>query len=175
MFKSDFAFRRIYEITPQFLANENIKGLFLDIDNTLTTHDNPVPADGVMKWIELMKKNGIKMFLVSNNHPPRVKPFADLIGLPFVSEGKKPLSKGFREAKTAINLPKKEIAAIGDQIFTDVMAANLFGIRMIYVSPIEYETTKFFKFKRFMEKPFIPKYYSDGRKNDGKNTRYSRT
>ncbi len=28
------------------------------------------------------------MVIVSNNHPPRVKPFADMLGLDFICEGK---------------------------------------------------------------------------------------
>ena len=41
LFKADFAFRRVNDITPEFLFKNNIKGLLLDLDNTLTTHDNP--------------------------------------------------------------------------------------------------------------------------------------
>lgn len=157
IFNSTAAFGNVTDISPAFLAKINVRGLILDVDNTLTTHDNPVPAKGIPEWIELMKKSGIKLMIVSNNHPPRVKPFADLLGLPFVCEGKKPLNKGFREAIKLMGLPKSSIAAVGDQIFTDVLGANLMGIRMLYVVPFEHEKTTFFKVKRKLEKPFIPK------------------
>lgn len=157
IFNSTAAFGNVTDISPAFLAKMNIRGLILDVDNTLTTHDNPVPAKGIPEWIELMKKSGIKLMIVSNNHPPRVKPFADLLGLPFVCEGKKPLNKGFREAIKLMGLPKSSIAAVGDQIFTDVLGANLMGIRMLYVVPFEHEKTTFFNVKRKLEKPFIPK------------------
>ena len=97
--------------------------------------------------------------IVSNNHPPRVRPFADMLGLEFVCEGRKPLSKGFREASVRMGLGKSELAAVGDQIFTDVLGANLFGIKMLYVSPIKHETTTFFKVKRKLEVPFLPKKF----------------
>lgn len=157
IFNSTAAFGNVTDISPAFLAKINVRGLILDVDNTLTTHDNPVPAKGIPEWIELMKKSGIKLMIVSNNHPPRVKPFADLLGLPFVCEGKKPLNKGFREAIKLMGLPKSSIAAVGDQIFTDVLGANFMGIRMLYVVPFEHEKTTFFKVKRKLEKPFIPK------------------
>ena len=157
LFKPDFAFYRITDIEISFLKNNCIKGLILDVDNTLTTHDNPVPAEGVREWIQNMKQNGIKLMIVSNNHPPRVKPFADLLGVDFVCEGKKPLSRGFKEASEKINLPSDKIGAVGDQIYTDILGANFSGIKSIYVSPIEHEKTAFFKFKRKMEIPFIPK------------------
>ena len=157
LFKPDFAFYRITDIEISFLKREGIKGLILDVDNTLTTHDNPVPAEGVREWIQNMKQNGIKLMIVSNNHPPRVKPFADLLGVDFVCEGKKPLSGGFKEASEKMKLPFKEIGAVGDQIYTDILGANFSGIKSLYVSPIEHEKTAFFKFKRKMEIPFIPK------------------
>lgn len=159
LFRSTAAFRHTTDITPEFLKKNNIKGLILDLDNTLTTHDNPQPGEGVLEWLQLMKESGIKMMIVSNNHGPRVKPFADMLGLDFVSEGKKPLTKGFTEAVKLMGISKKEVAAVGDQIFTDVLGANLFGIKMLYVVPIEHEKTTFFKVKRKLEKPFLPKKY----------------
>lgn len=161
LFKSTAAFRRVTDITPTVLERLDIKGLILDLDNTLTTHDNPRPAKGVPEWLALMKQTGIKLMIVSNNHAPRVKPFADMLGLEFVSEGKKPLIKGFREAEKLMGIPRAQLAAVGDQIYTDVLGANLAGIKMLYVVPIEHESTTFFKVKRKLEKPFLPKKFTD--------------
>lgn len=161
LFKSTAAFRRVTDITPTVLERLDIKGLILDLDNTLTTHDNPRPAEGVPDWLALMKQTGIKLMIVSNNHAPRVKPFAEMLGLEFVSEGKKPLIKGFREAEKRMGIPRAQLAAVGDQIYTDVLGANLAGIKMLYVVPIEHESTTFFKVKRKLEKPFLPKKFTD--------------
>lgn len=161
LFRITGAFGRVTDITPDVLAQLGIRGLILDLDNTLTTHDNPVPGEGVLEWLELMKNSGIRLMIVSNNHPPRVEPFAQMLGLEYVSEGRKPLTKGFREAMKRMGLPRKSLAAVGDQIYTDVLGANLFRIKMLYVKPIEHEKTTFFKVKRRLEKPFLPrKFYS---------------
>ena len=157
LFKADFAFRRVNDITPEFLFKNNIKGLLLDLDNTLTTHDNPVPGKGVEEWLKEMKSFGIKLIIVSNNHPERVKPFADMLGLNFISEGKKPLSSGFNRAQVKLGIPFSQLAVVGDQIFTDMLGANLKNIRGIFVFPIEHEKTRLFKLKRLAEKPFLPK------------------
>ena len=159
IFSATAAFRKVTDISPEMLAKMNIKGLILDVDNTLTTHDNPQPADGVVKWIYNMRENGIKMIIVSNNHPPRVQPFAELLGLNFVCEGRKPLTKGYRQAIRQLGLNADNVAPVGDQIFTDILGANLTGIKSFYVAPIKYEETAFFKFKRTMEIPFIPKKF----------------
>ena len=157
LFKIDIALKSVHSITPELLSENKIYGLLLDLDNTLTTHDNPRPADGVIEWIETMKESGIKMLIVSNNHFERVKPFADKLGLEFICEGKKPLSDGFNRAQKKMNIPFKNLAVVGDQIFTDVLGANIRRVRCIYVFPIEHEKKGFLKFKRKIEGPFLPK------------------
>ena len=157
LFKIDIALKSVHSITPELLGENNISGLLLDLDNTLTTQDNPRPADGVIEWIETMKESGIKMLIVSNNHFERVKPFADKLGLEFICEGKKPLSDGFNRAQKRMNIPFKNLAVVGDQIFTDVLGANIRRVRCIYVFPIEHEKKGFLKFKRKIEVPFLPK------------------
>lgn len=157
IFKPTYCFDKVKFITPQFLKNHGIKALLLDLDNTLTTHNNPVPPQDSLDWIEIMKTNGIKLMIVSNNSAERVTPFAQKLGLDFVSRGLKPLTKGFSQAIKRLDISKKEVCAVGDQIFTDILGANLKGIRSIFVFPIELETSKPFKFKRCLEKPFLPK------------------
>lgn len=157
LFRAKLALRSVCDITPELLRNMGVRGLLLDIDNTLTTHDNPTPAPGVARWVNRMKEAGIALCLVSNNHPPRVEPFAKQLGLDFVCEGKKPLSKGYRQAVRKMGLHRKETAAVGDQIFTDVLGANLYGVPCIFVFPMEMETTRFFRIKRKLEIPFLPR------------------
>ena len=71
----------------------------------------------------------------------------------------KPLPVGYRKAAAKLGVPKNEICTIGDQLFTDILGAKLFGIKSILVPPIEPEKTAFFKIKRAAEKPFLPKKY----------------
>lgn len=162
----DFAFRKTVDITPAFLKKHGIKGLILDVDNTLTTHDNPVPAEGIIQWLENMKKNGIKLIIVSNNHAERVRTFADPLGLDFVSDSGKPLKRGYTAAMKKMGLSPEETAAVGDQLFTDVWGANLAKVRMLYVEPMELEpkSKRFIRFKRVLEKPFLPKKFVDDKK-----------
>ncbi|WP_028518747.1 YqeG family HAD IIIA-type phosphatase [Ruminococcus flavefaciens] len=159
----DFAFRKTVDITPSFLKKHGIKGLILDVDNTLTTHDNPVPAEGITEWLENMKKSGIKLIIVSNNHSDRVRPFADPLGLDFVSDSGKPLKRGYTAAMKKMGLTPDETAAVGDQLFTDVWGANFAKVKMLYVEPMELEpkSKRFIRFKRVLEKPFLPKKFVD--------------
>ena len=160
LFKPTFALESVLEITPVSLELHGIKALILDIDNTLTTHDNPVPAEGVPEWIADMKRHGIKLIIVSNNRAERVIPFAKILKLKFVPNGAKPLPMGILKAVRRLGIPKSEICAVGDQIFTDILGANLAGIRSVFVDPIEPEKSRFFKIKRAVEKPLRPKRYN---------------
>ena len=159
----DFAFRKTVDITPAFLKKHGIKGLILDVDNTLTTHDNPVPAEGIAEWVESMKKCGIKLIIVSNNNAERVRPFADPLGLDFVSDSGKPLKRGYTAAMKKMGLSPDETAAVGDQLFTDVWGANFAKVKMLYVEPMKLEpkSKRFIRFKRVLEKPFLPKKFVD--------------
>lgn len=146
---------RITEISPQELFKSGFRGIILDVDNTLTTHDNPVPAKGVMEWLEAAKAEGLRLMILSNNSPERVKPFAEMLRLDFEANGKKPLPYGYIRTIKRMEIKKSEVLTIGDQIFTDVLGARLAGIYCIFVDPIENEHTAFFRFKRRMEQPIL--------------------
>lgn len=153
----DYVFSSVENIPLDFFTKENIRALILDLDNTLTTHNNPVPDEKRYEWFKSVKASGLKMIIVSNNRPERVKPFAEVLGLDFVPDGGKPLPRGYNEACRRLGVEKKFICAVGDQIFTDVLGCKVAGIRSIFVFPIEPETGFWFRVKRAIEKPLLPK------------------
>ncbi|MBR2283228.1 MAG: YqeG family HAD IIIA-type phosphatase [Ruminococcus sp.] len=160
---ADFSFHRTVHITPGFLKKHGIRGLILDIDNTLTLHDEPVPAEGIAAWVNRLRRNGIKLVIVSNNKPERVQPFADSLGIECICGCTKPLRKGYTAALELLELSPGETAAVGDQLFTDIWGANFSGITSIFVDPMaqEPETERFIRLKRVLEKPFLPRKYAD--------------
>lgn len=158
LYHPDYIFGKTTNITPEFLQEKGIKNLMLDVDNTLTTHGNPEPAQGIVEWIALMQQNGINLMIVSNNYEKRVKPFADLLGLPFNSFSAKPLPFGFLTAMRKMGGTKQNTAIVGDQIFTDVLGGHLCGITAIMVLAILEEGTLGFKIKRKFEKKYIEAY-----------------
>lgn len=143
---------RITDITLKDLEKLDVRGLLLDVDNTLTTHGSQVLADEVREWLRQMQDAGIRMTVVSNSWEWRVAPFAEKIGLQHASLSCKPLPFGFWRGVRRLGLPKAQCAAIGDQVFTDIIGANLYGITCIQVMPIEMETGKpFLALKRKWE------------------------
>lgn len=163
LFMPKVMFEHITDIEPEFFIEHGIKALVLDIDNTLTTHDNPIPHEGIIEWVGRIKEIGIHPFVISNNSAERVAPFAKKIGLDFIPDAKKPLTFGITKMCKKFNFSKKETAIIGDQIFTDIMAGNLKGILTVLVTPYEPENGWFFKLKRKLEKPIIRNFYKKRR------------
>ena len=144
---------RITDITLADLEQLGVKGLLLDVDNTLTTHGSQVLSDEVRDWLRQMQEAGIRMTVVSNSWEWRVAPFAEKIGLRHTSLSCKPSPIGFWRGARRLELPKAQCAAIGDQVFTEILGANLYGMTCIQVMPIELETGKpFLKLKRRVER-----------------------
>lgn len=159
-FKPRVRIDKMTDITPQMLRNAGIKALLLDIDNTMTTHNNPVPAEGVQDWIDRMKAMGFRLMIVSNNNGERVSKFSRLVGLEYEGSAKKPLAVGLRRACRRLEVQPSETAVVGDQIFTDIIGGNLLGAYTVMTRMYEPEGMAFFKFKRACER-FIMKFWRD--------------
>lgn len=150
--------RRVSDLSPEMLSELNISCLILDADNTLTTHNNPVPDKDVLTWIKIMRENGIKLIIASNNSEKRIKPFAKELGLDYASRAMKPLPTGFLKVSRRLGIPARSFGVVGDQIFTDILGGNLFGAKTILVEPMKLEDSVFFKLKRRIEAVVIKKY-----------------
>ncbi len=161
LFKPTYWLKSVLCIDKEFLDKNNIKALVLDLDNTLSMHGNPAAEAGVEEWLNNMRTLGIKMRVVSNNTTKRVKPLADKLGLEFTANGAKPLTFGVTRAVKAMGADKKTTAVVGDQIFTDVMAGNLGGIRTVLVEPFHLEKTWTFRLKRKLESVVFRRDYSE--------------
>lgn len=158
LLKPNVKLKRITDITPALLKRRNIRGLILDVDNTLSTHHGQKLTEGLEAWLTLMRENGIALVILSNSKEKRVKPFAEKISLPYVSLGLKPLPFKFRRALRVIKTGKRNTAIVGDQIFTDTLGGNLFGVTTILLDPIKPESSARFKFKRRLERAVFKLY-----------------
>lgn len=148
----------VKDISIELLEKNNIKGLILDVDNTLINLDRKMPA-GVSDWAKDLKNKGIKICILSNsNKIEKVSAVAKIIGVPYIFFGKKPLKAGFLRAKEILKLDNKNIAVVGDQIFTDIVGANRCNMFSILVKPIEEKDYLLTKIKRPIEKLIINKY-----------------
>lgn len=147
--------RRVEEITREGLQQMGIRGVLLDVDNTLSPHGDPTPLPAALQWVNELQAAGIKVLIVSNNKEERVAPFAAKFGLGFIANAAKPLPLGFRRGQALLGLPKEALLVVGDQLFTDILGANLAGMPSVLVEPIEMENKPLFRIKRRLERPLL--------------------
>ena len=149
------AFDSLKDITPQILKEYNIKGILTDLDDTLVTHNYPIPTEEVKTWLSTLKKEGIGVCLISNNQKKRMMSFVKDIDVGYFYNAFKPRIHVINSAVSVLNLKKDEVVFIGDQLFTDVRAANRAEIRAFLVKPIGTKSTLFIKFKRKLERKIL--------------------
>ncbi|KRM90620.1 YqeG family HAD IIIA-type phosphatase [Liquorilactobacillus cacaonum] len=135
-FKPTWMISSIFEITPKEITEKGIKVILTDLDNTLIAWNNPDGTPELRNWLELMNAEKIPVIVVSNNNKKRVAKAVEPFGLPFIARAMKPLTKGINEAKKQLNLEDNQIVLVGDQLLTDVAAANAAKIKSIWVKPI---------------------------------------
>ncbi len=113
-----------------------MRGIIVDLDNTLVGYgrDDLMPADEA--WIAQAKEAGFKIVLVSNNFTTRVVRIGDRLSVPTVSAALKPLPGGFLRALKLLGTPKSATVVVGDQLFTDVLGAKLVGLHSILTHPL---------------------------------------
>ena len=160
----EYLFSSVSAITPAFLKEKGVDALVLDVDDTLTANGSQQLDAEVEQWLGRMRAAGVKLMIVSNNTKSRVSPFAARLGLPFVSMACKPLTFGLAAARRRFGVKRRQMAIVGDQLFTDRLAASFFGIRALVVSPRGGPARKDIRFKRVLEQPFLRRYYQKGGK-----------
>ena len=160
----EYVFADVTRITPEFLREKGITALVLDVDNTITGDQSQAVPPEVRAWFEAMRAAGVSLTILSNGAKKRVQPFAERIGLAWVSRSAKPLPVGMLVARHRLGVKRRQMAMVGDQLYTDRMAAALYGIPALMVVPRGPDLGAHVRFKRKLEKPFWKKYYDRGGK-----------
>ena len=160
----DAYLKNVKEITLDFLNKNNIKGLILDIDNTLIDYDKKL-LDGVKEWCENLKSRNIKLCMVSNtNKIKKVEKVAKVLGLEYICFSNKPFKQAFYNGQKLLKLETNQIAVVGDQIFTDVLGGNRVGMFTILTQPIDERDIIITRIKRPFEKIVMKSYLKQRRK-----------
>ena len=81
--------------------------------------------------------------------------FAKNLNVSFIHHALKPSGRIKRYMKNKYTKNMNEVCVIGDQIVTDILAGNRFGILSILVDPLGEKDLKITSFNRFIEKRII--------------------
>lgn len=140
-----------YGIDYAALKQENVRCVLFDIDNTLVPDGAPA-GTAACGLVERLRTMGFKVMLISNGAPARVLPFARKTRAECVCRAGKPRPDAcLRALKTARCRPEHAVF-IGDQLFTDVLAANRAGVISCLVAPISRREPWTVRIKRPFEK-----------------------
>lgn len=152
--------RCVWELTPERLQFWGLRALLLDVDCTLARYRHEEALPEVRAWLEQMRLSGVGLCLVSNGLSGRIERFAQRLGVPYVSRAMKPFPWGVRTAVRLLECPPFQVAIVGDQLFADILAGRLAGIRCILVDPIHPEEEPWFtRLKRLPERWLLRRLY----------------
>ncbi len=126
----------LLDIPRDELRERNISVLIIDLDNTITEWNSNELRSEVQEWFTLIKDEGFKSCILSNNGELRIKMVADRLGIPFIYRAGKPRRSPFNRAIDLMGVRPYEAAVIGDQIFTDILGGNRAGLFTILVKPL---------------------------------------
>ncbi len=126
----------ILGLTPDLLHRYHLKGLVLDVDETLVPISARQASAELLPWVNEVRQIA-KLWLVSNNlSEPRIRRIAEALNLPYITGAGKPSRRKVRQAVKAMDLPVEQVGMVGDRLFTDVLAGNRLGLFTILVEPM---------------------------------------
>ena len=129
-------FESVLDIQPAWLAGRGVRGLAVDLDNTLVPYGQPVPDPDIVGHVRNLVAAGLRIVIVSNARQHRASVAAKELGIPYLANAGKPAARAFRRALDLIGCQPGQAAVIGDQVFRDVLGARRAGCLAVLVNPM---------------------------------------
>ena len=152
IFKPKQILNRYTDLDIQNLKDRGFKTVFIDIDNTIAYPDSGEFTDEAKQFTKNIKKAGMKPIIVSNNTRKRVKNFVGDEDIDYVYMAMKPIPVAFWISCIKNKVKPSKCVAMGDQIMTDMVAANLSGCYGIYCKKLHDTDTALTSINRVFEK-----------------------
>ncbi len=158
-----YRFRCILDVTPDDLRKMGAKAVGLDIDNTIAPDGTMKFVDGIREWVRTILDAGFPIMIISNGTYFRVKAISKYLGgLPFIHLSLKPFPHSLIKAAKRMNVDISELAMLGDQLFSDIKAANRCGAIAVRIDPLPAKSLypHYYMIKQKMEEPIIKEFES---------------
>ncbi|WP_034386559.1 YqeG family HAD IIIA-type phosphatase [Deinococcus sp. YIM 77859] len=163
LLRPDDVIAHVHDITPEFLAARGLRGLLLDLDNTLIPYGSYEERADVMHWAAELRRAGIRLYLLSNATSRRARFWIEKLGFEGIGMAGKPNPRAFRRALSQLGLPPQQVGMVGDQLFTDVLGGNLAGMHTILVRPLAVNALPHTRAARRLERAVLKRYGHDWR------------
>jgi HAD superfamily phosphatase (TIGR01668 family) len=139
----------LLEVEFTFFSERKINTVFIDADNTLLAPGAIHSSVELKAWVTELKRKNMRVFLVSNNTPRRISDALsdlDVEGLGFAN---KPFIYKIRGFMKKHKIDAGACCFIGDQLFTDMLAAyrlKMTSILVTQISPNDYFYTRWIRY-----------------------------
>lgn len=152
----------LFDIDLNGLAARGIRGLIVDLDNTLIAYGSGTPTEEARLWVQKALDQGFKVCLTSNARSGRVRFFAQTFNIPGIANAAKPMRRPFRRAMRIMGTKPSETAVIGDQVFTDVLGGNRMNAYTILVNPLSTRELGATRVMRRLEQKVLQRLLEEG-------------
>ncbi|MCX5775786.1 MAG: YqeG family HAD IIIA-type phosphatase [Firmicutes bacterium] len=152
-FIPDYHAASVYDVEIQFFLSHGIKNLLIDLDNTLDSYKLFSPSKRAVVLKEKLIAAGINVFIISNNHGPRVTAYATALGVEYLHSTRKPFAYKVKRLLKEKKYRPEETMLVGDQLITDVLCAKRAGIRVLLTEKIVTEDQWTTHFNRLLDRP----------------------
>ena len=135
----------VLDLSARDLVAEGIRGVIVDLDNTVVAWEASEPSAEVARWVAALRAAGMGVCIVSNSLTSRARRVGAALGVPVVSWALKPAPWAFRRALRVLGTSPSQTVLVGDQLFTDILGGNWVGLRTVLVDPLssrEFPTTR---------------------------------
>lgn len=136
LFRPRLVVPHVPDVDCHLLTARGIRGVLLDLDNTLAPWRSQQIFHGVEAWIAGVRDAGLYACIVTNaSNAGRVRPVAETLGIPWVTRALKPFAGGFRRGMAALGTTPDTTAMVGDMLLTDILGGNRLGCYTVLVDP----------------------------------------
>ena len=126
----------IPQLPTKHLIDVGIKALVLDVDGTLLPRQELILHNSVKTWIKNAQSYFALHLLSNNPSKKRIESISKQLNINFTYRAAKPTKNALCKVQTKLQLSSKEIAIVGDRLFTDVLAGNRLGLYTVLVLPL---------------------------------------
>ena len=126
----------LHQVNAGLLRELGVRGVLVDLDDTLLPAGASALDPASEAWLAGLRPAGFPVAILSNGERERVGALATRLGCQALALSGKPFAPAFRRALRLLGTRPSETAMIGDQLFTDVLGANLAGMVSILVRPL---------------------------------------
>jgi len=141
----------IYSINYQKLKQMGISLLLFDFDNTIVSKDERSANEKMISFFHKLQQDFDVIILSNTLKKQKIFNVSSSCKLKYIYGACKPFKFGYKRVIKNFNIDRNCVAAIGDQLLTDVWGANKMKIFSVLVDPVGTDDVALTKINRFFE------------------------